>query len=81
MVKIFIVSLVLHGSEKNNLCKGDHLAEDEPDVDHLDVRGGGQTLHLADEDGGHHQHSGQVHAQGCLKEEWLEEGGGKGDGS
>ena len=50
-----------------------------PDVNHLDVRGGGQALHLADEDGGHHQHGGQVHTQGRLKEERLEEGGGKGD--
>ena len=28
------------------------LAEDEPDVNHFDVRGGGQALHLADEDCG-----------------------------
>ena len=78
MVKILILSLVLHGSEKNNLCKGDHLAEDEPDVDHLDVRGGGQDLHLADEDGRHHQHGGEVHTQGSLEEERFEECGGKG---
>ena len=71
--------MILHGSEKNHLSERHHLAEDEPDVDHLDVRGGGQALHLADEDGGHHQHGGQIHAQGCLKEEGLEEGGGKGD--
>ena len=74
-----IPSVVLHSSEENNLSKGNHLAEDKPDVNHLDVRGGGQALHLADEDGGHHQHGGQVHAQGRLKEEGLEEGGGKGD--
>ena len=49
------------------------------DVDHLDVRGGGQALHLADEDGGHHQHGRQVHTQGSLEEEGLEEGGSKGD--
>ena len=55
------------------------MAKDQPDVNHLDVRGGGQALHLAHEDGGHHQHGGQVHTQGCLKEERLEEGGGKGD--
>ena len=41
--------------------------------------GGKQTLHLADEDCGHHQHCGQVHTQGRLKEEGLEEGGGKCD--
>ena len=39
----------------------------------------GQALHLADEDGGHHEHGGQVHTQGCLKEEGLEKGGGVGD--
>ena len=54
------------------------MAEDEPDVNHLDDRGGGQTLHLTDEDGGHHQHCGQVYTQGCLKKEGLEEGSGKG---
>ena len=46
----------------------------------LSSRGGGQALHITDEDGGHHQHGGQVHAQGGLKEEGLEEGGGEGDG-
>ena len=55
------------------------MAKDQPDVNHLDVGGGGKAFHLAHEDGGHHQHGGQVHAQGRLKEERLEEGGGKGD--
>ena len=35
----------------NNLSKGIHLAENEPDVNHLDVRGGGQALDLVEEDG------------------------------
>ena len=48
-----VYSVVLHCGEEDDLSKGNHLAENEPDVDHLDVRGGGQTLHLAD---GHHQH-------------------------
>ena len=74
-----IPSVVLLGSKENDLSKGNHLAKYEPDVDHLDVRGGGQAFHLADEDGGHYQHGGQVHTQGRLKEERLEEGGGKGD--
>ena len=60
----FVVSLilpqVLNCSEENNLRKRHKLTEDQPDVNHLDVRGGGQALHLADEDGRHHQHSGQV---------------------
>ena len=79
MLFVAVVSVVFHRSEENNLNERNHLAEDQPDVNHLDVRGGGQALHLADEDGGHHQHCGQVHTQGCLKEEGLEEGGGKGD--
>ena len=33
----------------------------KPDVNHLDVRGGGQALHLGDKDGGHHQHGHHVH--------------------
>ena len=69
-----ILPVVLHSSDENNLSKGNHLAEDEPDVNHLDVRGWGQALHLADEDGGHHQHGGQVHTQGCIKEERLDKG-------
>ena len=39
------------------------MAQDQPDINHLDVRGGGKALHLADEDGSHHQHGGQVHAK------------------
>ena len=57
-----------------------HLAEDQPEVDHLGVGGEGQLLHDADEDGRHDQHRRQVHAQAGLKEEGLEEGGGEGDG-
>ena len=64
---------------KDHLSKGHQLAEYQPEVDHLGVGGEGQLLHYTDEDGGHHQHGGQVHTQGGLKEERLEEGGGKGD--
>ena len=75
----FLLSEVLHGSEEHHLGKGNQLAEDEPVVDHLGGRGGGQALHLADEDRCRHQHGGEVDAEGCLKEERLKEGGGKGD--
>ena len=34
---ICVSPVVLHASEKDNLRKRHHLAEDEPDVDHLDV--------------------------------------------
>ena len=41
--------------------------------------GWGQALHLADEDRRHHQHRCQVHAQGRLEEEQLQEACGVGD--
>lgn len=43
-------------------------------VYHLDIRGGGQALHPAGEEAGHHKHSYKV------KEERLDEGVCKGDG-
>ena len=76
---LLLCPLVLYGCQEDDLGEGNHLAEDEPTVNHLDVGGGGQALHLADEDRGHHQHRCQVHTQGGLEEEGLEEGGGKGD--
>ena len=42
-----------YNSEENNLGKGNQLAENEPVVDHLDLRSWGQALHVADEDGRH----------------------------
>ena len=53
---IFLVLLpeVLLGSETHHLGKGDQLAKDEPVVDHLGGGGGGQALHLADENRRHH---------------------------
>ena len=57
----------------------DNQAEDQPDVDHLHVRGGGQLLYLACEDGGHHQHYGQVHGNDITKEVFVKEDGGEGD--
>ena len=86
------LTTVLHRSEKNNFSKRHklrkldlerknfpHLAEDQPEVDHLWVGGQGKLLHHANEDGGHHQHVGQVDGEGGLEEERLEEGGGEGD--
>ena len=51
-----IVPEELQRCHKHHLNKWNQLAEDEPVVDHLGGRGGGQALHLADEDRGHHQH-------------------------
>ena len=86
------LTTVLHRSEKNNFSKRHklrkldlerknfpYLAEDQPEVNHLWVGGQGKLLHHADEDGGHHQHGGQVHTEAGLEEEGLEEGGGEGD--
>ena len=56
-----IFSEIFLDSKKQHLGEGNQLAEDQPDVDHLDVSGGWQALHLAEKDGGHHQHGGQVH--------------------
>ena len=62
-----------------HLYKGHQLAEDEPVIDQFWVGGERELLHDADEDGRHDQHVGQVHREGGLKEERLEEGCGKGD--
>ena len=66
------------GSE-DNFKEGDNQAEDQPDVNHLHVRGGGQLLYLAGEDGGHHQHDGQVHSNSIAKQVFIKEDGGEGD--
>ena len=79
LVLLVLLLEELDGSKKHHLDKGNQLAEDQPVVNHLYIGCGGQALHLADEDGGHHQHGGQVHTQCCLKEEGLEEGSGVGD--
>ena len=63
----------------SHLYKGHQLAEYKPVVDHLGVGGERELLHDADEDGRHDQHVGQVHGEGRLEVDRLEEGGGKGD--
>ena len=69
----------LNRSSEDNFKEGDNQAEDEPDVDHLHVRGGGQLLYLAGEDGGHHQHDGQGHSNSITKEISVKEDGDEGD--
>ena len=66
-------------SPEDDFKEGDNQAEDQPDVDHLHVRSGGQLLYLAGEDGGHHQHDGQVHRNGIGKQVFVKEDGGEGD--
>ena len=65
--------------QEDYLRKGNQLTEDQPVVNHLRIGGQGKFLHDTDEDGRHDQHVGQVHREGGLEEERLEEGGGKGD--
>ena len=57
----------------------DNQAEDQPDVDHLHVRGGGQLLYLAGEDGSHDQHDSQVHSNCVAEQVFVKEDGGEGD--
>ena len=59
--------------------KRNKLSKDEPDVNHLDIGGGGQRLGHADEEGSQHQQRGQVHCDLSLEEERLEEVGGVDD--
>ena len=75
---IILLPVALDGSLDQGESKGDEEAEDQPDVDHLGVRGWRQLLDLAREDGRHHQHDGQVHREARLKVDCLEEGGGVG---
>ena len=50
-----------HGCKEADFYEKCELRHNKPDVHHLDVGGGGQLLHDRDEDGGEHQHVGQVH--------------------
>ena len=69
----------LDRGSQDDLKEGDHQTADQPDIDHLHVRGGGQLLYLAGEDGGHHQHDGQVYGNGVAKEVFVKKDGGVGD--
>ena len=69
----------LDRSSQDDIKEGDHQTADQPDVNHLHVRGGGQLLYLAGEDGGHHQHNGQVHSDGIPKQGFVKEDGDEGD--
>ena len=69
----------LNSCSDDDFEKGDKQGEDQPDIDHLHVGGGGQFLYLAGEDGGHHQHDGQVHSNGIGEKAFVKEDGDKGD--
>ena len=69
----------LNSCSDDDFEKGDKQGEDQPDIDHLHVGGGGQFLYLAGEDGGHHQHDGQVVGHGISEELYLEESSREGE--
>ena len=69
----------LNSCSDDDFEKGDKQGEDQPDIDHLHVGGGGQFLYLAGEDGGHHQHDGEVHLSGITKKLSVKEDGGEAD--
>ena len=69
----------IDGSSKDDIKERHNQTEDEPDVNHLCVRSGGQLLYLAGEDGGHHQHDGQVHSDGVTKKMFVKEYGHEAD--
>ena len=58
-----------------NLDERNQLTDDQPNVKHLEVGGGGQDLPHVDDDRRHHQHRRQVHPQSSLKEGRFEEHG------
>ena len=53
----------LGGGNEDHLYEGNQLAEDEPDVDVLDIGRLWQGLHHGDENRCEDQHVGQVHSQ------------------
>ena len=61
----------LCGGYEEHLNERNKLAEDEPDVDVLDVGRLGQGLHHRDENCRQDQHVGEVHSQGRLKEKFI----------
>ena len=52
--------VTLDSSLYDDCSERDEQTEDQPGVDHLGVRGGGEGLYLAREDRRHHQHDRQV---------------------
>ena len=54
--------------DEDGLDEGDHLGEDEPVLNPLDVRGWGQLFQHADQQISHRQHHRQVHRYGCIEE-------------
>ena len=63
------------GVKRQYLKEGDQKHKDEPDINHLDVRGLWKPLRHGDEHGDKHQHHSEVNDHSGLKEEGLEKVG------
>ena len=70
---------MLNDGDKYCFYEGDQHAEDEPDVNHLDVRGRRKLRDLGGEDGEEEEHQGEVHSYHSLKVFPLELGGDEGE--
>ena len=63
-----IIVILLEG-DNTYLKKGDQNAEDEPDINHSDIRCWRKLFHNTDENGSQYQHGCYVDRQSCLKKE------------
>ena len=72
-------SVTLHDGLKEHLDEGNELSKYEPEIDHLDVGGGGKLVHGSSEDCGHHQHYSQIHRYDRFEIEGVEKHRYKGD--
>ena len=66
----------LNDRYEEGIGEWNQLSKDQPELNPLDVGGGGQLVEDADQQGGDGQHHGQVHGDGGVEELWqLEEDG------
>ena len=64
---------VVHQGMEENRHERNQLREDEPDIDHLHVGGGGEGVRDGDEEGRENQLGGEVDRHHGLEEERFEE--------
>ena len=58
----------VHPSVKQHLDEGDHQGEDEPDIHHLHIGGGGKGARDTDKESCQHQEGSQVNSHNSFKE-------------
>ena len=63
---------VVNDACEQDINEGDGEVEEEPDVDHLDVRGDRKASNNRDEHAGEDQHDGEVDSNGRFKIERFE---------